>query len=247
MDRPGSGMRRLIGLFLLLNLGLLAVGLGFTFWPVKREPALEFNADKVRLVTVPEAVKAAAPEPASPVPPAAEPPAQPAEPTQGAGAASANPSPPTSCLSWPGLDADKLQAVIGHLGQIGLAAGGYELRLDQRLGWWVYLPPFKDARAQSAAMEDARQKGVADLAPVRGGKLANAVSLGAFPSLEKARAHAEALAAKGLKGLKFGPRPESGEVRLLLAAKPSARVVEGLARDWPAGVKPGRCEAGSGE
>ena len=236
MDRPGSGMRRLIGLLLALNLAVLAVGLGFSFWPVKPAPTLEFNADKVQQLSTPEPVKPASPAPA-PSAVAPEPPAQPAEPTQ----AAATPHPPV-CLSWPSLDADTLQGVLGHLKQIGLPPGGYDLRLDQRLGWWVYLPPFKDAQAQNAALDDARHKGVTDLAPVRGGKLANAVSLGAFPSLEKARAHAEALAAKGLKGMKYGPRPEAGPVRLVLDRPPVAKVVEGLGKDWPAGVKPGRCE-----
>ena len=94
------------------------------------------------------------------------------------------------------------------------------------------------------AQEDARLKGITDIAPVRGGRMANALSLGAFPSLEKARSHAAALSAKGLRGVRFGPRPEAGEVRLLFSSGAGGGLPEIPADTWPAGLKPGACEAG---
>ena len=50
MDRPGSGLRRLTGLLLLLNAGLLAGGLALTYWPSRPGTAVEFNAEKVQLL-----------------------------------------------------------------------------------------------------------------------------------------------------------------------------------------------------
>ena len=232
MDRPGSGIRRLTGLLLALNLGVLVSGLGLMYWPVKPATTLEFNGDKVKFLSTPEGAdptdrQASAPLEAPPVPS-----------VQPEKAASAPP-----CLSWNSLDADKLLAVEAHLKQLGIPAGSYELRLDKHLGWWAYLPPFGDLESLRVAMEEARQKGVTDMAQVRGGKMANAVSLGAFPNLAKARAHADALTAKGLRGVKVGPRPESGEVRLFLSGKGTDLSAEAMAKDWPKGLQPGVCAA----
>lgn len=228
MDRPGSRIRRLTGLLLALNLGVLVVGLGFMYWPAQPEPMLEFNGEKVKFLSTPMGAdpteRLAVPVDSLPV--------------QTEKAASAPP-----CLSWKKLDADTLMAVEAHLKQLGISPGSYELRLPQRLGWWVYLPPFRDVESMRAAMEDARQKGVTDMAQVRGGKLASAVSLGAFPTLDKAREHAAALAAKGLTGVKLGPRPEAGAIRLLLSGESVGKYAEGLAKDWPKGLQPGACAA----
>ncbi len=90
MDRPGFGLRRLTGLLLVLNLGVLAGGLGVRFWPAPPESMLEFNADKVRLLGSVETAPSSrhgAPDPSPAV-------------VSAAGA--------PYCLNWPSLDADKL-------------------------------------------------------------------------------------------------------------------------------------------
>ena len=230
MDRPGSGLRRLTGLLLLLNAGLLAGGLALTYWPSRPNTALEFNAEKVKLLELPPAQ--------------GQPPSIPEAPVSARDAAAPASGSARSCLSWPGLDADGLAAVEAHLKKAGVAAEGYRFQLAKRLGWWVYLPPFEDAEALRLALEDARQKGITDFAQVRGGRLANALSLGAFPSLEKARAHAAAVTAKGLRGVRYGPRPEAGEVRLVFSGGEAGKPPDTLAGAWPAGLKPEACEAG---
>lgn len=235
MDRPGSGMRWLTGLLLALNLGVLVVGLGFMYWPAKPATMPEFNGDKVKILSTPAGADSANLQATLPVEPPPALPDQPVQPETGL--------PETLCLSWNRLDADKLLTVEAHLKQLGISPGSYELRLPQRLGWWVYLPPFRDPETMRTAMDDARQKGVTDMAQVRGGKLANAVSLGAFPTLEKAREQAATLAAKGLTGVKLGPRPEAGEVRLLLSGKAVGQTAERLAKDWPKDLQPGACAA----
>lgn len=229
MDRPGSGIRRLVGLLLALNVGVLAVGLGFSYWPGKPDALPEFNGDKIKFLATPETTDQAKP----PEPAPAETPPPPAQ------AAAAAPAP--ACLGWKSLDADQFLAVEAHLRQVGVAPEAYVLGPSARLGWWVFLPPLRDAEALNAALEDLRQKGVNDMAQVRGGKLARAISLGAFPSARKAREHAASLAAKGVTGVKVGPRPEAGEVRLSLTGAAPAKAADALARDWPQGLKPGAC------
>ncbi len=224
MDRPGSGIRRLAGLLLALNLGVLAAGLGFSLWPQKPDVLPELNGDKVRLLAETEEARPAE------TPPVVQPETAPG-------------GPAPACLSWKGLDAEQYLTVEAHLRRHGVPEAGYELNPVGHLGWWVYLPPLRNAEALRAALEDLRQKGVRDMAPLRGGKLANAVSLGAFPTQRKAREHAARLEARGVVGVRFGLRPEAGEVRLTLSGKLPAGQVEALARDWPEGLQPAVCAA----
>lgn len=231
-------MGRLIGLLLLLNGVMLAAGLSMEHFRGQPDVLVSFNADKIRLLgraertvaakdeaTVAEAVLEMPPEPVKP-----------AEPTTPPAPAAAPVTTPTKtatrCLAWPGLDAGLLNDIETRLRGAGIDASGYDIQLHKRLAWWVYLPPFADADATQAAIEDAREKGVKDVAPVRGGAMANAVSLGAFPTLMKARAQLDKLRALGVQGMRVGPRPDSGAARLVIAESvPEARLAE-LGKDW---------------
>lgn len=219
MDRPGLGLRRLIGLLLALNVGALAAGLVAAYWPGKPDLILEFNADKVVRLASPEGKK---------VPPVRDPVAQEA-------------SSPADCLAWKGLDADGVEKLEASLERMGLARTEYVFQLEKPLGWWVYLPPFPDGDSLRQATELLRAKGVTDFAPVRGGSMANALSLGAFPSLEKARLHEKFLISKGLVGIRSGPRPGDGVARLLLNKAVAADFVSRLAAELPSDLKPGAC------
>lgn len=240
MDRSGLGLRRLTGLLLILNLGVMLGGLGLSFWPAQPVTSLEFNGDKVRFLSAPEPIGKPAPEILG-TEPAAREKDETAESSRKTAAAQG------ACLSWPGLDAEAVAMVEARLRQAGFAQGGYELSVDKRLGWWVFQPPFKDADAVRAAMDEARAKGVVDMAPVRGGKMANALSLGAFPNLDSARAHASALIGKGMRDVKFGPRPETGEVRLRFTGQePDKKRLDDLRKDWPSGLQPRPCATDAG-
>ncbi|MBM4180763.1 MAG: SPOR domain-containing protein [Betaproteobacteria bacterium] len=218
-----------IGLLLLLNGGVLLAGLGLGLWLSKPGPTPEFNADKIRLLESPQSAQETrtAPEVAA------------------VAQAEAEAAARRACLSWTRLDADGLAAVQAHLDSRGVAAER-EFRVDKPLGWWVYLPPLPDAEALRLALEEVSAKGIRDFAAVRGGRLANAVSLGAFPSLDKARAHAVALEAKGLRGLRYGPRLEAGPVRLLWEEKAGGTPAASLGQGWPQGLTPAVCEAPPG-
>ena len=233
MDRTGSRIRRWVGLLLALNLGVLAVGLGFAYWPRQARFPPELNGDKVRFLSTPDDVAPSLPAHEMPVQAGSAPAPAPA---------AAKPRVPV-CLSWKSLDADQFSALEAHPKQAGIPPNRYVLALTSRLGWWVFLPPLPNARAARAAMDDLRQKGVTDMAPVRGGRMANAVSLGAFPSVDKARQHAAHLAARGVDGAKIGPRPEAGEVRLTFTGRLSNAAAEAMERKWPPGLKPEDCAA----
>jgi len=225
MHSPGSGLRRLTALLVLLNLGVLLAGWGGVFWRGQGTPLVTFNADKIRLLAdvVPE--KTAEPTAGAPVPERV-----------------ASTRDMAACPAWASLDADGVAQVQAHLRQAGVADADYDLQVEMRLGWWVYLPPLESPTALQVVMEDARAKGVRDMAPVRGGDMANALALGSFPSLEKARQHAQEMTRKGLRNVRFAPRPGAGAVRLVVVRDtPALRAA--MASAWPAGLAPTACKA----
>ena len=183
MDRAGSGFRRLIVLLLLVNLAVLAAGWAGTVWLRQPAPLVTFNTDKIRLLedALPRHAGEVEDETAAPL-------IQEAEAT-----GQENRIAVAQCMTWVTLDADHLAQLEAHLRGLGVAQNAYDLSLNSgmRLGWWVYLPPFADETALRAVMEDARAKGVVGISPVREGSMRRALSLGAFPTLDAARTHAE--------------------------------------------------------
>jgi hypothetical protein len=226
-------MGRLIGLLALLNGVMLVAGLSMEHFRGQPAALVSFNADKVRLLGRVERPAAAKDDPVAAEEVPADVPAEPVKPAEPTTPLAPTPV-ATRCLAWPALDAGLLSEIETRLRSAGIADSRYDIQLRKRLAWWVYLPPFADAEATQVAIEVARQKGVKDIAPVRGGEMANAVSLGAFPTLAKARAQLEKLRALGVQGMHAGPRPDSGAVRLVIAEDvPEARLAElGKGKDW---------------
>jgi hypothetical protein len=217
----------LIGLLALLNAVVLAAGLSLEH--VRGQPAalVDFNADKVRLLGRVEGAPAV-PAKVAEAMPATEGQAPAGQAKESAPAALLKPR----CLAWSGLDEGLLGEIETRLQGAGIAASRYDIHLQTRLGWWVYLPPFADAAATQAAIDAARQKGIEDISPVRGGRMENAVSLGVFPTLAKARAQMGKLRALGLQGLRMGPRPNSGNARLTIADDVPEAKLAGLGEGW---------------
>ncbi len=225
-------MGRVIGLLLTLNVVMLVAGLSME--QVRRQPAalVDFNADKVRLLgrverstaTTAETVVSNTDEASGPMPPEAT-----------------VPSPHSRCVTWPGLDNVLLGEIEALLRGAGITDAHFAIHLQKQLGWWVYLPPLANAEAMQSAIDAAREKGVVDIAAVRGGEMVNAVSLGAFPTLAKARAHLARVRSLGVSGAQVGPRPNSGPVRVVLDDSVPAASVARLAAGWGKGRAPVAC------
>lgn len=223
MDRAGIGSYKLIGLLLAVNLGVFLAGMAMQRWMPAAPAPLVFNAEKIRLLALPAGANARL---AAPAPDAA---------------VKSHPR----CLSWRTLDADGLAAIEAHLAQAGISADAYDIELEnepgKKLGWWVFLPPLKGKVALQAAIDELRGLGVDDYAPVRGGSMRNAISLGAFAKLVQAREHAAKLSGKGIKGVKYGPRPETGAARLAFSAAVPETALANANTDWPNALTPARC------
>lgn len=233
-------MRKLIGLLLALNLGMLAVGLAWQYAAREAPQPVMFNADKIRLLDLPPTLQ---PDIAETV---VDPISQ--TPTLIAPEAIAQETPQIAnlrCLAWKTLDAAGLRAIEAYLKQVGIMPGAYSIELDKRLGWWVFLPPLEDAAAGQARIDQIIQLGIKDYAQVRSGPMRNAVSLGALSNLAQAREHAAFLTKKGLMGIEYGPRLESGVASLIFSADISdaelAKLEAQLNAGWPNGLQPAAC------
>jgi hypothetical protein len=223
MDRPGLGLRRLIGLLLILNLGILVAGWAGGVWQGQGKPLVDFNAEKIQLLedvlpgtkTMPRQVST--------------------------GAQNSTLKGAESCQAWASLDADGVAQVQAHLRQLGVADADYDLVVEMRLGWWVYIPPLENTAALRVVIEDARAKGVKDMAPILSGGMVNALALGTFPTMDGARKHSQDMLKKGLRGVRYGPRPGAGVSRLV-TVRDSSALRRAFASPWPAGLGPNACQ-----
>jgi hypothetical protein len=233
-------LRKLIGLLLALNLGMLAVGLAWQFAARESSQPLIFNADKIRLLDLPPTLQ---PDTAEIVADAID--QTPADVVSEVGAPEPSRMANLRCLAWQRLDAAGLRSIEAYLKQVGIKPGAYSIQLQKKLGWWVFLPPLEDAAAGQARIDQIIQLGIKDYAQVRGGPMRNAVSLGAFSNLGQAREHTALLTRKGLKGIEFGPRLESGVASLILSTEISdaelASLETQLKTGWPEGLQPAAC------
>jgi hypothetical protein len=205
MTDMGRGGRVVLWL-LLANVLLLAAGLALQRWQDQPKLLAGYNADKVRLL-----------EPAAPG--TAE---RPAAKAADAAVSTERPGAGPLCLAAALTGAADYQALRQALRDAGLDR--VELRMDERLGWWVYWPPITDPVEQVQVLAAIGKAGVRDVAPIRRGPMARAISFGMFASEADARAHRELLRGKGLDKLEYGPRPGVGEVMLIVPAADATRV-----------------------
>ena len=231
MDRIGARMRKLISLLLALNLGVFLAGMALQHWSPDASAPMVFNADKIRLLALP------APPVRTPNQTAPELPPEKLADAPDAPRPEAN----ARCLSWTSLDAAGVKAVETRLRQAGVAVNAYDIKLEQKLGWWVFLPPLDDAAEAQTRIDQIRLLGITDYATVRGGAMRNALSLGAFTTLAQARAHRAMLSGKGVEGVQYSPRPEAGLARLVFAETVADDALPDLLVAWPEGLRPTRC------
>lgn len=241
-------MRKLIGLLLALNLGMLVVGLAWQFAAREASQPVMFNADKIRLLDLPPTGQPDQAETVADVvnqAPAVVAPEEMAQTTTQESAQATSQIANLRCLAWQRLDAAGLRAIESYLKQVGIKPDAYSIQLQKKLGWWVFMPPLEDAAAGQARIDQIIQLGIKDYAQVRSGLMRNALSLGAFSNLGQVREHAAFLTRKGLKGIEFGPRLESGVASLILSAAISdaelAKMETQLKSGWPNGLQPAAC------
>lgn len=220
MDGAGFEYTRRVTLFLfLLNLVVLAVGLGFNQYRAEQRPQLnEFNAEKIRFWSQPEAYqpKAVTQEV---VPPASEPVPHPEVTAEApatlpapapAAAPAAAPAPALLCLEIKQLSQPRYEGLHAYLKSSGMASGQCTYIFEKKLGWWVFWPPEYESSRRDKVMKAIQAAGVKDVLPINQGSMAQSISLGVFAHEAQANHYRDVLRGKGLEKVSHGPRPSMG-------------------------------------
>jgi hypothetical protein len=178
----------------LLFLLLLAANVGFFAWmrfaspdsAVDRQPlARQLNAEKLRIVTERELAQAPPPKPPAPAPAAPAP---------------AAPPPPIACLEWGSFSPAEASRAAQRLDALALGARLAQYRGEEAANWWVHIPPQANRAAALRKAAELRKLGVEDYFVVQDqGRQRWSVSLGVFSTEEAAKAHLQALRAKGVR------------------------------------------------
>lgn len=194
-----------------LFLLLLAACLGFFAWSrffIAPDPAVDaqplaqqLQPEKLRIVSEAELAKAPPPPPApapKPKPAALPPTSTPAPP----------PAPePLACLEWGSFSPPDALRAGTRLEPLALGARLAQFRGEETAGWWVYIPPQSNRAAALKKAAELKKLGVDDYFVVQEeGRLRWALSLGVFRAEDAAKAHLEALRAKGVKSAVVGQR-----------------------------------------
>jgi hypothetical protein len=180
-----------------LFLLLFAASLGFFAWArflaapdlaVDPQPlAQQIEPEKLRIVR--ESEIAAVPPPAPPKP------KPPPEPT------------PLACLEWGSFSPADAPRAEQRLEPLALGARLAQFRGEETAGWWVFIPPQANRAAAQKKAAELKKLGVDDYFVVQDeGRQRWALSLGVFRAEEAARAHLDALRAKGVRSAQVGQR-----------------------------------------
>jgi hypothetical protein len=175
----------------LLFLLLLAANLGFFAWTrflappdpaVDRQPlARQLDAQKLRIVGARELARAPSPPSAQPKP--------------------AAPAPASlACLEWGSFNPAEATRAAQRLEPLALAARLAQVRGEETASWWVHMPPQGNRAAALRKAAELKQLGVEEYFILQdAGPQRWALSLGVFSTEDAAKAHLEALRAKGVR------------------------------------------------
>ena len=110
------------------------------------------------------------------------------------------PQPSGACLEWRSFAAAELPRVRQALTALGLDTRVSERNVSAAARWWVHIPSQGSQAAVERKARELRNLGVQDFHPIaEPGRWRHAISLGLFRSEDAARAHLDALKAKGVR------------------------------------------------
>jgi hypothetical protein len=143
--------------------------------------AQQLDPHKLRIVTERELARAPAPQPAKPKPAAPEPVS-------------------LACLEWGSFSPTEATRAAQRLEPLALGARLAQYRGEETAGWWVHMPPQGNRAAALRKAAELKKLGVEDYFILQdAGPLRWALSLGVFSTEDAAKAHLEALRARGVR------------------------------------------------
>ncbi len=206
-------MRTIFFLLLLANVAFAA----YAYWSLTQSGsdrtnslAQQIDPDKIRIVSAEEAARIAASRRA---------PAGPA------------------CVEWGAFASIEVSKAAEAVEALVPGLRTRERRTEEAARWWVVVPPLGSRAAANARVAEIRKLGVEDLYLIDddAGGLRNGISLGLFRSEEGAKARADALEKRGVKGTKVVAREATSRVWLQVRDPPEGfrtRMAE-LKTAWP--------------
>lgn len=217
--RPG----RLALWLLIANVAVFAAFMAWDLWGQRDHGLPELNPEQIRLLDRP-------PEKTRPAPVA--------ESSSTPVAATATGVAPL-CYVLEGMTPARNQELREALAKLGDPRNLYALVSDVALPWWVYWPPEYEAAQRDAVLKKLAQAEVRDFLAIGKGPMAQAFSLGMFPTEEPARSHRDRLRQKGLDKAEYGVRAGiDARLRFAVDSPGRAEVVKSV---MPAWTKPADC------
>lgn len=245
--------------FTLMHWGGKLVGEG------KAPPLAALNADKIKMLNVPEVAPPAAPAASSAVPPVSAPAVQVAVPQPAAPVVAAAPAPPvapspapgrhapeTSCLEWSEFSGTDLARAEKALTGLGLGDKLGQRTVEYNRGYLVYLSPFKTPAGRNKKIRELKAAGISDYFVIKeSGKLKNAISVGVFKTEEAARHYQAELSRQGLQSVQVGSREAQLKFIVFTFRQVDAATVRQLGawqKDYPGSeLKTLPCSAANGK
>jgi hypothetical protein len=166
----------------------------------------ELHADKVRLLGESAAVTGSQQVPAS-MPAVAVSGVVEAQPAQRLSAELVQPPKAAACLYWGEFSGSALALANERLATLGLGAHLQTRTIEHASGFWVYMPPLKNAAEVQRKIGQLKKLGVNDHFVVQeAGEWQHAISLGVFRTQQAAESHLESLRKQGVRTAKVGER-----------------------------------------
>lgn len=231
----------------------------------KAPPLAALNADKIKMLNVPEAGPSALPTAASAVPAASAPAvlvpipqavapvvATPPTPAAAPSPAHGRHAAETSCLEWSEFSGTDLARAEKALAGLNLGDKLGQRTVEYNRGYLVYLSPFKTPAGRNKKIRELKAAGISDYFVIKeSGKLKNAISVGVFKTEEAARHYQAELSRKGLQSVQVGSREAQLKFIVFTFRQVDAATVSQLGawqKDYPGSeVKTLPCSAANGK
>lgn len=112
-----------------------------------------------------------------------------------------------ACIEWGGFAASDAAKVEEALAPLAAGTKLTQRRVDDSVGWWVFIPPLANRQAANQKVAELKSLGVDDYFIVNEDpKWRNAIQFGLFKTEEAARARLEQLRAKRVRSAQTGKR-----------------------------------------
>ena len=150
------------------------------------------------------------------------------------------------CLEWgPIAEGDRARS-LAELEPLALGKLLTQRRIETTTAFWVYLPPAANRAEAERRAAEAKARGIGDVSIVDNGPQRHAVALGAFVSVDAAKARLAEVVRLGATNARVGPRQQVVASTLFVIRDPQAPVIARLRDLVPAfpgsEAKIGNCE-----